>query len=44
MHHAPIVHHGDSVAERLRDMEVLLDQQDRGIGRLQFAEGATCWR
>src|SRR6187431_2039373 len=36
---AAVVHHRDAVAERLGHGEVLLDQQHRGRGRLQLAQG-----
>ena len=37
VHDAAVVHHRDGVAERLREAEVLLDQQDRRVASLQFA-------
>src|SRR5205809_4617407 len=35
---AAVLHHRDAVAERARDLEVLLDQQHRRLGALEVAQ------
>src|SRR5512133_2822911 len=39
MHDAAIIHHRHPVAKLAREVEVLLHQQDGGVGLLEFAEG-----
>src|SRR6478609_7526490 len=38
MDDAAVFHHGDAVAERARDLEVLLDKQHRRLGALEVAQ------
>ena len=39
MYDAPRVHHRHRIPERARGVEVLLDEEDRGVGLLELVKG-----